>query len=197
MTSPVRVRKALVIAAAAAVALLVLYARDTPSAIALALVPLIYTIPLFVWLDRLEPEPRAMRWNAFFWGAGISVLVASLMNDLTSAAAGFAVAAVVSAPISEEIMKVLGISSAAKRRHIDSPLDGAVYTGYVGLGFAAVENVIYFSEAISEDALGSTFVLRGLFSPLAHPYFSIWAGMAIVSAFSTFIGFVSHYILGK
>ena len=24
-----------------------------------------------------------------------------------------------------------------------------------------------------------------------------WAGMAIVSAFSTFIGFVSHYLLGK
>ncbi len=24
-----------------------------------------------------------------------------------------------------------------------------------------------------------------------------WAGMAIVSAFSTFIGFVSHYLMGK
>ena len=24
-----------------------------------------------------------------------------------------------------------------------------------------------------------------------------WAGMAIVSAFSTFIGFISHYIMGK
>ena len=24
-----------------------------------------------------------------------------------------------------------------------------------------------------------------------------WAGMAVVSAFSTFIGFVSHYLLGK
>jgi hypothetical protein len=24
-----------------------------------------------------------------------------------------------------------------------------------------------------------------------------WAGMAVVSAFSTFIGFVSHYFLGK
>jgi RsiW-degrading membrane proteinase PrsW (M82 family) len=132
-----------------------------------------------VWLDRLEPEPRAMRWNAFLWGAGISVLVASFFNDLTSAAVGMAVAAVVSAPISEEIMKVLGISSAAKRHHIDSPLDGAVYAGYVGLGFAAVENVIYFSDAINEDALGSTFVLRGLFSPLAHPYFCMWAGMAV------------------
>jgi len=24
-----------------------------------------------------------------------------------------------------------------------------------------------------------------------------WAGMAIVSAFSTFIGFITHYIMGK
>ena len=182
MTSPVRVRKALVIAAAAAVALLVLYARDTPSAIALALVPLTYTIPLFVWLDRLEPEPRAMRWNAFLWGAGISVLVASVINDLTAAAAGLAVATVVSAPLGEEVMKVLGISSAAKRQQIDGPLDGAVYAGYVGLGFAAVENIVYFADAINEDALGETFVLRGLLAPLAHPYMSMWAGLAIGKA---------------
>lgn len=174
-----RIRKALVVGAILAVAAVVTLSWQTPSAILLALVPLTYTVPLFVWLDRLEPEPRAMRWNAFLWGAGISVLVASFFNDLTSAASGMAVAAVVSAPVSEEIMKVLGISSAAKRHHIDSPLDGAVYAGYVGLGFAAVENVIYFSDAINEDVLGSTFVLRGLFSPLAHPYFCMWAGMAV------------------
>jgi RsiW-degrading membrane proteinase PrsW (M82 family) len=168
-----------VITAIFALAAVVAISWQTPSAILLALIPLSYTIPLFVWLDRLEPEPRAMRWNAFLWGAGISVLVASFFNDLTSAAAGMAVAAVVSAPISEEIMKILGISSAAKRRQIDGPLDGAVYAGYVGLGFAAVENVIYFSDAINEDVLGSTFVLRGLFSPLAHPYFCMWAGIAV------------------
>jgi RsiW-degrading membrane proteinase PrsW (M82 family) len=168
-----------VITAIIALAAVVAISWQTPSAILLALIPLTYTIPLFVWLDRLEPEPRAMRWNAFLWGAGISVLVASFFNDLTSAAAGMAVAAVVSAPISEEIMKILGISSAAKRRQIDGPLDGAVYAGYVGLGFAAVENVIYFSDAINEDVLGSTFVLRGLFSPLAHPYFCMWAGIAV------------------
>ncbi|NDE21051.1 MAG: protease PrsW [Actinobacteria bacterium] len=176
---PLRVRRWLVITALIALAAVVAISWQTPSAILLALIPLSYTIPLFVWLDRLEPEPRAMRWNAFLWGAGISVLVASFFNDLTSAAAGMAVAAVVSAPISEEIMKILGISSAAKRRQIDGPLDGAVYAGYVGLGFAAVENVIYFSDAINEDVLGSTFVLRGLFSPLAHPYFCMWAGIAV------------------
>ena len=76
-------------------------------------------------------------------------------------------------------MKVRGISYAAKREQIDSPLDGAVYAGYVGLGFAAVENVIYFSYAVSEDALGLTFVVRGLLSPLAHPYFCAWAGLAV------------------
>ena len=176
---PLRVRRWLVITAIIALAAVVAISWQTPSAILLALIPPSYTIPLFVWLDRLEPEPRAMRWNAFLWGAGISVLVASFFNDLTSAAAGMAVAAVVSAPISEEIMKILGISSAAKRRQIDGPLDGAVYAGYVGLGFAAVENVIYFSDAINEDVLGSTFVLRGLFSPLAHPYFCMWAGIAV------------------
>ncbi|NDH45716.1 MAG: protease PrsW, partial [Actinobacteria bacterium] len=179
MTPPPRIRKSLVVATLLAVGAVVVLAWQTPTAIALAVVPLLYTVPLFVWLDRLEPEPRAMRWNAFLWGAGISVLVASFFNDLTSASVGVAAAAVISAPISEEIMKTLGISSAAKRRHIDSPLDGAVYAGYVGLGFAAVENIIYFSEAISEDALGITFVLRGLFSPLAHPYFCVWAGLAI------------------
>lgn len=165
-----------------AVGAVVALAWQTPSAIALAVVPLIYTVPLFLWLDRLEPEPRAMRWNAFLWGAGISVLVASFFNDLTSASLGVAAATVISAPISEEIMKTLGISSAAKRRQIDSPLDGAVYAGYVGLGFAAVENIIYFSQAITEDALGITFVLRGLFSPLAHPYFCVWSGLAIGKA---------------
>jgi len=175
----VRIRKWLVVTAALAVASVVAYAFSTPSALWLALVPLVYTVPIFVWLDHLEPEPPAMRWNAFLWGAGISVLVASFVNELFMASFGLVAAAVVSAPIIEEVMKVRGINHAAKRNHIDSPLDGAVYAGYVGLGFAAVENVIYFSNAIEEDALGLTFVVRGLLSPLAHPYFCIWAGLFI------------------
>jgi len=71
---------------------------------------------------------------------------------------------------------------AAKRRQIDTPLDGAVYAGYVGLGFAMVENVIYFSQAITDGELGLVFVLRGLFSPLAHPYFTLWVGLAVGKA---------------
>ena len=174
-----RIRKSLVVTFALAVVSVGVYAADTPSAFLIALVPLVYTIPMFVWLDQLEPEPRAMRWNAFLWGAGISTLVAGVANEFTAATVGAAAALVVSAPVVEEIIKSLGILGAAKRHQVDSPLDGAVYAGYVGLGFAMVENVIYFSQAITDDELGLVFVLRGLFSPLAHPYFTLWVGLAI------------------
>ena len=158
------------------------YAVETPSAFLIALIPLAYTIPAFIWLDRLEPEPRAMRWNAFLWGGGISVLVASVANEFTDASFGTTAALVISAPVAEEIMKSLGILGAAKRNQIDSRLDGVVYAGYVGLGFAMVENIIYFSQAISDDDLGLVFVMRGLFSPFAHPFFTLWVGLAIGAA---------------
>jgi len=177
-----RVSKLLVVAFVVAVASVVAYAADTPSAIVIALVPLVYTIPAFVWLDQLEPEPRAMRWNAFLWGAGVSTLVASAANEYTAAMFNDNAALVISAPVVEEIMKTLGILGAAKRRQIDTPLDGAVYAGHVGLGFAMVENVIYFSQAITDGELGLVFVLRGLFSPLAHPYFTLWVGLAVGKA---------------
>ena len=157
-------------------------AAETPTAFLFALIPLAYTIPAFIWLDRLEPEPRAMRWNAFFWGGGVSVLVASLANEFTDSSFGTTAALVVSAPVAEEIMKTFGILGAAKRNQIDSPLDGVVYAGYVGLGFAMVENIIYFSQAIVDDDLGLVFVMRGLFSPFAHPFFTLWVGLAIGTA---------------
>jgi RsiW-degrading membrane proteinase PrsW (M82 family) len=177
-----KIRRTLVVLFVLALLSVGVYAVDTPSAFLIALIPLAYTIPAFIWLDRLEPEPRAMRWNAFLWGGGISVLVASVANEYTDASFGTTAALVISAPVAEEIMKTLGILGAAKRNQIDSPLDGVVYAGYVGLGFAMVENIIYFSQAIIDDDLGLVFVMRGLFSPFAHPFFTLWVGLAIGAA---------------
>lgn len=177
-----KIRRTLVVLFVLALLSVGAYAVETPSAFLIALIPLAYTIPAFIWLDRLEPEPRAMRWNAFLWGGGISVLVASVANEFTDASFGTTAALVISAPVSEEIMKSLGILGAAKRNQIDSPLDGVVYAGYVGLGFAMVENIIYFSQAIADDDLGLVFVMRGLFSPFAHPFFTLWVGLAIGAA---------------
>ena len=181
-TSKPKIRLGLLLLFVASVLSVGVYAVDTPSAFLIALIPLTYTIPAFVFLDRLEPEPRAMRWNAFLWGAGISVLVAGFVNEVTTATIGSSAALVISAPVAEEIMKSLGILGAAKRHQVDTPLDGAIYAGYVGLGFAMVENVIYFSQAIYDDELGLVFVMRGLFSPFAHPFFTLWVGLAIGAA---------------
>lgn len=177
-----RIRRLLMLGFFAAAVAVGVDAWSTPSAFLIALVPLTYTIPAFVWLDRLEPEPRVMRRNAFLWGGGISVLVAGIANEVTAASVGTAAALVVSAPVVEETMKALGILGAARRHQVDTPLDGAVYAGYVGLGFAMIENVIYFSQAITDDELGLVFVLRGLFSPFAHPFFTVWVGLAIGKA---------------
>ncbi len=182
VTPKLKIRRTLVVLFVLALLSVGAYAVDTPSAFLIALIPLVYTIPAFIWLDRLEPEPRAMRWNAFLWGGGISVLVASVANEYTDASFGTTAALVISAPVAEEIMKTLGILGAAKRNQIDSPLDGVVYAGYVGLGFAMVENIIYFSQAIIDDDLGLVFVMRGLFSPFAHPFFTLWVGLAIGAA---------------
>ena len=100
-----RIRKSLVVTFALAVVSVGGYAADTPTAFLFALVPLVYTVPVFVWLDRLEPEPRAMRWNAFLWGAGISTLIAGIANEFTAATVGTAAALVISDPVVEEIMK--------------------------------------------------------------------------------------------
>jgi len=174
-----KVRKWLVLMALLATLTVAYLAWETPMAILFAVATLSYTFPIFIWLDRLEPEPRAMRWNAFLWGAGVSTIVASTFNDLTTTFFGGTLALIIGGPVIEETMKVLGILSAAKRNHVDSSLDGAIYAGYVALGFASVENVIYFSSAISENEFGVTFVARGLLSPLAHPYFSVFAGIFI------------------
>jgi RsiW-degrading membrane proteinase PrsW (M82 family) len=181
-TSEPKIRLGLLLLFVASMVSVGVYAVDTPSAFLIALIPLTYTIPAFVFLDRLEPEPRAMRWNAFLWGAGISVLVGGFVNEVTTATIGSSAALVISAPVGEEIMKSLGILGAAKRHQVDTPLDGAIYAGYVGLGFAMVENVIYFSQAIYDDELGLVFVMRGLFSPFAHPFFTLWVGLAIGAA---------------
>lgn len=152
---------------------------SSPLAIALAFVPLLIVGPVLGWLDRVEPEPRQARVHAFLWGATISGVVAGTINSIVFAASSETWAAVVSAPITEEIMKTAGIVWALRRGEIDGVMDGVVYAGWVALGFAVVENFLYFAEADNQDLLWQTFVARALVTPFAHPLFTVWAGLAI------------------
>ncbi len=150
-----------------------------PIAVALGFVPLLIVYPALRWIDRVEPEPRASRIHALLWGATISAFVSGVVNSIVGLAAGTTVAAVVSAPLIEELTKGLGIVWAVRRREVDGVMDGVVYAGWIGLGFAIVEDFQYFAIAQDEDVLVATVVIRALLTPFLHPLFTAFAGLAI------------------
>jgi RsiW-degrading membrane proteinase PrsW (M82 family) len=149
----------------------------------------LYLFPL-IWLDRYDPEPFWLLALAFAWGALVSVVVSFIVNTIVgvvvavgvSPEAGQAVGAVFSAPIFEEGSKGLGVLILLIffRKYFDDILDGIVYAGVVALGFATVENVLYYGRAIGDAGMGGLavlFVLRGIMSPFAHVTFTAMTGI--------------------
>ena len=159
----------------------------------LALVPLAIVFWGIRWIDRWEPEPRGALVFAFLWGAGVSVLIAlvvdaEIQNVIAAAGLGdFGVeffGAAVQAPIVEEVGKGLGVLLLffAVRRHFDGPVDGIVYSAWVAGGFAFTENILYFGAELASSSPASTvevFFIRGLMSPFAHVMFTAFIGAAI------------------
>ena len=170
-------------------------------ALPLALLPVPLLIAVVLFLDRLEPEPRAALAFAFGWGAGIAALLALIINTAglvyvtqpaLGSGAGEYVSATFGAPVVEETLKGLVLVGLLWRRRaeLDGPTDGIIYAAMVGLGFAMVENVGYYINAlITPDRggialLGATFVLRGVLSPLLHPIFTSMTGLGVAYAAS-------------
>lgn len=168
-----------VLAAVIMVPLLAITAVFAPLSVPLGVVPAIIVLPVMMWLDRVEPEPRAARVHALLWGALVATGVALVANGLAAAALGETFSAVVSAPVVEEAMKAAAILWAVRRLEVDSVMDGVIYAGWAGVGFAVVEDMLYFAAALEEGDLIVVFIVRALLSPFAHPLFTAWTGMAI------------------
>jgi RsiW-degrading membrane proteinase PrsW (M82 family) len=141
----------------------------------------VYILPL-IWLDRYDPEPLWLLALAFAWGALVAVIFSATINDLMGEYFGRNVAAVVSAPIFEEGSKGLGLILLLLifRHEFDDILDGIVFGGTIALGFATVENVLYYGRGLVEggsDTLIALFFLRGVLSPFAHVTFTAMTGI--------------------
>ena len=157
--------------------------------VAAAPVP-VYVI-LALWLDRFEPEPPRTLLQTFAWGATVAVFVALMVNmlsqDLIGAVAGQRAAelfgGLVTAPVVEEVAKgfALFVLFRELKDEFDGVVDGVVYAAMVGLGFAMIENVQYYGQAISNghDSSVLTFFLRGMMSPFAHPLFTSMFGIGL------------------
>lgn len=163
-----------------------------------ALIPLPLLWLAYWWLDRYEPEPRRYKYAAFIWGGVVSVAFALVAQTLIQSTFGLNDEAMASfvAPATEEPAKCLFlVLTFARMRHvIDGFIDGLVYAGLVGIGFASMENVGYYASSFlgSADlkvagAAGATgtFIMRGIFSPFAHPGFTSAFGIALGLVVST------------
>jgi protease PrsW len=157
-----------------------------------AMLPVPIYVTLLLWLDRYEAEPLWMLATAFFWGALIAVFIAIVFNtgiELMAAAAanskdvGENVGAVIAAPIVEESAKalILVILFFWKKDEFDGIVDGIVYAGMSGLGFAMTENILYYGRAVGggPDMLTFVFILRGMAAPFSHPLFTSMTGIGL------------------
>jgi RsiW-degrading membrane proteinase PrsW (M82 family) len=169
----------------------------------LAAIPVGIVVPTFLWLDRFEAEPTRYLVVAFLWGALVAALVAAVFNtsamlviqSVTDPSAARLTTATVVAPIVEESSKGLFVVLLwrLRRREFDGITDGMVYAGITAAGFAFTENIQYLGQAYAEggrELLAATFVARGLFSPFAHPMFTILTGIGVGIAATSRSGLV-------
>ncbi|MER7015070.1 PrsW family intramembrane metalloprotease [Saccharopolyspora sp. NPDC000359] len=158
----------------------------------LALPTAIVLVALILLVDRLEPEPRINLVLSFGWGAGVAIIGALIVNSVTGALlvpalgpeGADGVTASVVAPVVEESFKgaLLLYLLVVRRHEIDGPTDGIVYASMCGLGFAMVENVLYYMRGIDDGSLAFMVVLRGVVSPLGHPLYTSIIGLGVAYA---------------
>lgn len=136
------------------------------AAVALSAAAAIIGILLLTWLDRWEPEPPHLLLSAFFWGGGVALLltlIGSIPFLVVGADSDFLMVAI-SAPLVEESAKglflvVVLLLTRRGRAEFNSLTDALVYSGFVGIGFAFVEDMLYIA---GQDTLGSALTLAGV-----------------------------------
>ncbi len=157
-----------------------------------AFIPLPVLWLAYWWLDRYEPEPRRYKFAAFVWGGVVAVAIALSLQLFIQATWDLSDETMASfvAPATEEPAKCifLLLTFLRQRRVIDGFLDGLVYAGLVGIGFAFIENIGYYAASYlgspdikiaGAEGVTTTFIVRGVFSPFAHPLFTSAFGIAI------------------
>jgi RsiW-degrading membrane proteinase PrsW (M82 family) len=166
--------------------------RVTVLAALLAACPVGPIVACLLWLDRYEPEPRRLLVGGLLWGAFVATAIALLLEGVGGVTGSVSDTRMleIGAPVAEEASKGLFLLLLLwwRRAELDGVLDGLVYGGMVGVGFAFTENILYLASAYDGtggvgpggvDALTGTFVLRCLASPFAHPLFTACTGVGV------------------
>lgn len=159
-----------------------------------ALAPVVVLLWQILKRDSANPEPPKMLMKAFFYGMVSTVVtfiflpVTEMIGDITMLddnplALAFK-QAFFSAALPEEGAKLLMLWLLLRNNpYFDERFDGIVYAVCVGMGFAAVENVLYLFN--NYDSWLSVGIVRALFAVPGHFFDAVIMGY-----------YYSHYHFG-
>ncbi|MYM31628.1 PrsW family intramembrane metalloprotease [Duganella sp. CY15W] len=158
----------------------------------------------FLWLGRPTRNRLGLRLSAFAWGASVAGLFSiwsqewlqALVDTHAGIAFGHWFRPLVITPVTEELSKgaFLLWMLYYRRSQISGLLDGIVYAGLIGAGFAFSEQIMYFGQIVitylGSDRLAHTagvilamsFLLRGVMVPFMHPFFVAFIGIGVAAA---------------
>ncbi len=153
--------------------------------------PAFYVFCLWL-LDIYEREPKRIMVSLFLWGAASAFLslvgntIFGVLASLLPQGLGHLLTSVVGAPVIEEIFKGVGLVLIAGHHEMEDTYDGILYGFATGMGFAAVENFLYFTVNVTpgtEDVslgLWLYFILyRSVICALGHGSFTATTGALI------------------
>ena len=139
---------------------------------------------LYIWKKDTQKEPTSWLVKATLLGVAICIPVAILEMGLETilfgvdgepqSLAGTTIMAFFVAAIPEESFKLLALWLVLRKNPFyDEHFDGIVYAVCIGLGFAAIENVMYL---FSEDEWVTIAISRALLAVPGHYAFAILMG---------------------
>jgi RsiW-degrading membrane proteinase PrsW (M82 family) len=159
-----------------------------------AIFPVIFWIIFFSYQDRKEPEPKTHIIKVFLWGilmAFLTILIKKLLIVIlpesdnlayhnkylafyaeASVAGYFGLKGLFAFSIIEELLKFSALKILIyKKKVFNQIIDGVVYGTTIALGFAFVENSLYFFDFLEKLPQQKFFMLlslRGIASVLLH-----------------------------
>lgn len=167
----------------------------------MALPTLAAYVGVFWLIDRIWPTSLAMKWVCLGWGGAVAIFLSLHINTWASRLMQMvgpvdpstgARAAIYSAPFVEEATKatVLFVLAVLLRRRMVNVHQVVALAGLSGVGFAFVENIVYyirqylyaanFSGDDPQASLEQLARLRGLMTSFGHPTFTSMTALGLV-----------------
>jgi RsiW-degrading membrane proteinase PrsW (M82 family) len=154
-------------------------------------VPTLVFTQILYWTDRWEKEPIRLLMVAFFWGAVPALIVVLLLRIFVYLPPSMLGSSILDGgwldwfhALVEETLKCIIVLWIAYRyrREFDNVLDGIIYGGMVGLGFAMNANIIgYLGSFLSMGfgGLSPGIFMEGVLLLVNHAFFTAIFGAGL------------------